>query len=202
MNIGDWVKNQSGPPRLEKKYCLAQHQLYYLDPFIKLCPLNLSEIYWERKVNNIYFDDFSFSSFKDNLIGAENRFKIRWRWYGEEKKNKANLEIKMKKANLVYKLVRSLDQDQPKLIKELMKRLKPVLLNSYYRRYYLTRDKKVRLTIDRQLKYPKKLSDNIIIELKYLPEDEIVAAELINHLPLTITKNSKYVNGLASALYY
>ena len=40
-----------------------------------------------------------------------------------------------------------------------------------------------------------------IIELKYSPVDELIASDLVNYLPLSLQKNSKYVDGIASGIF-
>ena len=196
--ILDYVKSQSQPARLERKYYISNHQDYILNPFIKLASSGLSEIYYKRKINNIYYDTNNLSFYKDNLVGAKDRLKLRLRWYGDKKITKPNLEIKMKEANVVYKLVTPFSDQLSSPIRELFKRLRPSIANSYYRRYYLTSDKKVRLTVDTIISFGKQKSEKTVVELKYDPENEEAASRLINHFPLLLQKNSKYVDGIAS----
>lgn len=196
----DYVKSQSQPARLERKYYISNHQNYILRPYIKLTSNGLTEIYYQRKINNIYFDTNNLSFYKDNLIGAKDRLKLRLRWYGNQKMTRPNLEIKMKEANLVYKLVTPFNDQLSPPIKELIKRLKPSVANSYYRRYFLTQDKKVRLTVDTQISFNKIKSLKTVIELKYMLEDENATCRLINQFPFNLQKNSKYVDGIASNL--
>ncbi len=198
--IYKYVKAKSLAPRLERKYYLPRHQDFILRPHIKLASSGLREIYYQRKINNIYFDTSNLSFYKDNLIGARDRLKLRLRWYGDQFMKEANLEIKMKEANLVYKLVTPFNSQLDLPIKELFKRLRPSITNSYYRRYFLTADKKVRLTIDTKISFDKIKSEKTVVELKYKPDDEDVACQLINHFPLLLQKNSKYVDGIASNL--
>ncbi len=194
----DYVKSQSLPPRLERKYYITSFQDYVLKPYIKLASSGLKEIYYQRKINNIYFDTDNLAFYKDNLVGAKDRIKLRLRWYGNQKMTKPNLEIKMKEANLVYKLITPYNGELSLPIKELIKRLKPSITNSYYRRYFLTQDQKVRLTVDTRIKFNKVLSPKTVIEIKYAPYHEDKASRLINYFPLLLQKNSKYVDGIAS----
>lgn len=196
----DYVKAKSLTPRLERKYYIPNYQDFILKPYITLASSGLKEIYYKRKINNIYYDTSKLSFYKDNLIGARDRLKLRLRWYGDQKMIKPNLEIKVKDGNLVYKLVTPFNDQLDLSIKELIKRLRPSIANSYYRRYYLTQDKKVRLTVDTLIKFTKIKSLKTVVELKYLAEDEDEACRLINHFPLNLQKNSKYVDGIASNL--
>ncbi len=197
----DYVKANSDEPRLERKYYITNHQNFVLRPYINLASSGLREIYFQRKINNIYFDTNNLTFYKDNLVGAKDRIKLRLRWYGNQSMSKPNLEIKMKEANLVYKLVTPFNDRLSLPIKELLKRLRPSITNSYYRRYFLTSNKKVRLTVDTRISFNKIKSLKTVIELKYSPEDEIQASRLINQFPLFLQKNSKYVDGIASNLY-
>ncbi|MFC1627010.1 VTC domain-containing protein [Patescibacteria group bacterium] len=192
------VKNYSELPRMERKYFLANHQAWILDYYVKSSVSGLKEIYYQRKINNVYFDTQDFSFLKDNLVGANLRMKLRLRWYGDTKMHNPNLEIKMKQGDLVYKLVKKYNShDLPLQIKEVVKRLKPSLTNSYYRKYFLTANQKIRLTVDTRIMFENKLSDKTVVELKYSPESEKQASQLISSFPLGLQKNSKYVEGMA-----
>ena len=198
--IVDFVKKHSLEPRLERKYYLPVHQDYVLKPYITLASGALKEIYYQRKINNLYFDTSDFAFYQDNLIGAKDRLKARLRWYGDGPMKNPNLEIKMKIADLIYKLVTPYDDSLSLPIQELMKRLKPTITNSYYRKYYLTHDKKVRLTVDTEILFDKVKSPKTVVELKYKMDDENVAVNLISQFPLLLQKNSKYVDGVVSKL--
>jgi len=195
-----YVKNHSLEPRLERKYYISDYQGYILKSYITLASMGLKEIYYKRKINNIYFDTDDLAFYKDNLIGAKDRLKLRLRWYGEGKMKNPNLEIKMKEADLIYKLVTPFNHKLDLPIKELIKRLKPSVENSYYRRYFLTANKKLRLTVDTKIVFGKIKSPKTVVELKYAVEDEPLATNLISQFPLLLQKNSKYVDGMASNL--
>lgn len=198
--ILEYIKAQAGEPRLERKYYVFDYQDYLLIPYLKLAPQGLREIYYQRQVNNIYFDTASLSFFQDNLTGAQERIKLRLRWYGDRPMIKPNLEIKMRQASLIYKLVLPFKPKLPEPLQMLMQKLKPSLHNSYLRQYFLTKNGKVRLTVDRQIQFEKKSSAKTVVELKYGAEDENQAISLINRFPLLLQKNSKYVDGVASRL--
>jgi hypothetical protein len=185
---------------------------FWLDSGIKVHPHGLNEIYYQRQVNNIYFDDLNHNAFKDNLIGASDRYKLRLRWYGASATPtaKSNLEVKLKTGDLYYKWFAPFTKAArlPKPIYEMYKRSRPVLYNRYQRQYYLSFDGKVRLTVDRQLVFcplasgllpPTDLrqSDKVVVELKYLPDDEPSAVRIIQALPLQLSKNSKFVDGMS-----
>src|SRR3972149_7131673 len=107
MSLINWITNQDTSPRLERKYYLPATHESFLPSLIKFHPRGMKEIYFERQVNNLYFDDLSLNSFRDNLMGAPIRFKCRLRWYGQLSRSifKPNLEIKCKQADLGYKWI-------------------------------------------------------------------------------------------------
>ena len=88
--------NQINNYRYERKYVLKRKNFY---SFLKdLYSNNYYEIYFMRRVNNLYYDNFNFSSLNDNIDGVSNRTKTRVRWYGEAfKKSTKKLEFKKKK---------------------------------------------------------------------------------------------------------
>lgn len=183
----------------------------------------------KRIINNIYFDNFNFKNYFENVEGDTDRVKVRVRWYGKlfKKINKPTLEIKIKKGFLGYK--DSIPIENFKLKNDLtnifdkinnsyiykyynLNSLNPVLLNSYCRSYYISNDKSYRITIDDKQSYYKiyktnnsfnhSVKDNrsIILEIKYNDSKDDNVNFITNNFPFRMTKNSKYVNGV-DALY-
>ncbi len=83
----------------------------------------------------------------------------------------------------------------------------PTLLNRYERTYYLSSDKKYRLTLDNKMEfysinpirdYFKIFSDEekTVVELKYNQQYADGARGITEHFPFRVTKNSKYVIGV------
>lgn len=207
MNVCLWVRKIANNPRMERKYFTSFDQGFILDQYILNSPAKFKEIYYQRRVNNVYFDDHDFSFLKDNLIGASERIKFRHRWY-QDKKQQTNLELKHKLNNVGFKYVTRSTKVPDELI-TLIKNLKPSLFNTYLRQYFLSADKKVRLTIDSQMEYQplrgvlsrKFKSERTVIEIKYHPDDEKQAVTVANSLPFSLQKNSKYVNGLSFGFF-
>lgn len=185
--------------------------------------------YPDRAVNNIYFDTHNFQTFVDNVEGIARRTKFRIRWYGSGTGTIKNpvLEYKFKDNFAGYKekyhlsdfeistqfnsdSIQRLLQDSaiPKKIRHELSLLRPTLLNNYQRRYYISRDKKFRLTVDQQLQYCKISERNnnlldiyrdlksIIVELKYPISLDDDVRMITNQFPFRMTKNSKYVTGI------
>jgi len=142
-------------------------------------PSGFKEVYSQRCVNNIYFDDDRFSLFSKNIEGYYDRIKYRIRWYGDilSEIKKPKLELKIKKGLLGYKRSFSLkpfslellnynnsfnkliyESEIPIEIKESLKFLRPKLINNYTRKYFIsTISPHIRLTMDNQLKYYRPL---------------------------------------------
>ena len=180
----------------------------------------------ERVINSIYFDTLSLKSAVDNLDGISDREKHRVRWYGEDtgtlifpilenkiKKNFQGYKIlyklnKFNKKKLSNDTLSSLTEDLNKLLP--LKNLQPVSMTSYRRVYLISADKKIRATLDFDLKYKKMINyvekffvntNDLVLEFKY-------SSNLDNYLRnLTpgitrLSKNSKYINSLLTSNFY
>ncbi len=220
--------------RFERKFLITDHASAEVKQLLKYHPAAFSEIFYERTINNIYFDTLGFSNYYDNVEGETERLKVRIRWYGDlfGKIEKPILELKIKKGLLGKKdsynlLPFTLDTnfskeqiinaiaaaDMPVHVRDLMLSLQPALLNRYTRTYYLSEDKKFRITIDRDLTYYKigywhntflnKSVDHqaTVLELKYDASMETEAKIIGNGLPFAMTKNSKYLQGIERILF-
>tara|TARA_Y100000590_G_C15521902_1_gene939679 strand:- start:187 stop:861 length:675 start_codon:yes stop_codon:yes gene_type:complete len=178
--------------------------------------------YPRRSVNSIYFDDYNFSSIRENLDGVSNKKKIRIRWYGKEEKLKnPRLEIKSKKGSETIKnnySINELNNLRFNNIKDLEKirnviniKIKskkiiyPILSTHYEREYFVSSNSKIRATVDYNLRsvYLKNLSQiNIfknfskvcILELKYPTKLDKYLRENLKNITLRLSKNSKFVN--------
>ena len=216
--------------RYETKFSISHLNRYQIENIIKSHPAMFHEIFYKRNVNNIYFDDADFTSFVDNIEGERDRKKVRIRWYGDlfGTCNNPILEIKYKTGQLGWKerhnlIDFNLDKDRHFNYKEifdyLIKRsefnilkldlqfLTPSLLNCYERKYYLSFDKKYRITLDNKMEfysinpvrnYFSTFADDekTVIELKYNQQHVDGARNITKYLPFRVTKNSKYVIGI------
>ena len=96
----------------------------------------------------------------------------------------------------------------PLWVIEMLRLSKLVLLNSYKRKYFVSLNKKYRITIDTDLVFYKihdrnnTFQDKIyedkttILELKYSPEDDARVSEFMQHFPFRLSAGSKYVYGI------
>ena len=165
--------------RYENKFVISALSHSEIDMAIKLHPALFSKIFYERTVNNIYFDSLDLKSYFDNLAGISQRYKFRIRWYGQTfgLVEHPVLEIKIKQNALGQKLSYpladfviddhfSLDtirqvfrQSQlPPIIQAELESLSLVFLNQYRRQYFESFDHHFRLTVDSDIKFYR-LSD-------------------------------------------
>ena len=217
--------------RYERKFTAEQAYKPELLYYIRKHPAQFREIYYPRQINNIYLDTPLLKFYVNNEIGIAERKKVRIRWYGATfgEARKPKLEYKIKAGLLGDKWGFNLDNfhispgfDNRNLIKvfndsELpgpilddLKFLRPALLNTYHRTYFLSADGRFRLTLDEKMRYyrvdhPKSnflrsVPDPtaFIIELKYAPEEDGAANRVAQHLPYRLNKSSKYVNGIVA----
>jgi len=214
--------------RYEKKFVIYEISKEEIEYIIKLHPSLFSEIFYERQVNNIYLDSMNLRCFQEHLNGTAERLKIRIRWYGEMfgKIKNPVLEVKAKKNELGSKLHFQLksfslcedfsfdelkkvfsSSDLPSWLIEELKISQPVLLNCYKRKYFLSADKKFRLTLDTDLEFfrikkfgnlflEKINSNEKILELKYNLNNFEEAEKICQHLPFRIMALSKFVSGV------
>jgi hypothetical protein len=219
--------------RYERKFYVTAMQFPDLLRTIHLHSAMFSEIFHQRQINNIYFDSLGFESYYDNVDGATYRIKARIRWYGDTfgMANKPVLEFKIKKGLLGYKrsfkladflinnsisreslLENMLANVNDEKLKSFLSHLHPVLLNVYTRRYFITADKSIRLTIDKGLHYYSILNEGngflssvkdevgMVVEMKYDKETEVYANQVSSEFPFLMTKNSKYLQGVTRVL--
>lgn len=215
--------------RYERKFTAENTERAFVLEQIKRHPAFFRSIFHPRKINNIYLDTANLKFYHNNKIGIANRKKIRIRWYGDTFGHIQNPKLEYKlKSNLVgnkwtfdlndfelqpgfeNKTLTNLfkSSNLPKPILEDLKLVKPALLNTYQRSYFLNVDKNFRLTFDEQMNYYKmsqatnflmeKHQDlrNFIIELKYGIEHDKLANRIAQQIPYRLNKSSKYVNGI------
>ncbi len=214
--------------RYERKFIVPREVHREMFHFLALHPARFTQVYSARFINNIYFDSLDYTFYRENLAGLSQRKKIRIRWYGTlYGVIVAVLEIKFKKggvgAKQSYKLnpfffsdqtnIRDIKQlvlnsDIPEKIKQEMYSLDMTLLNRYFRTYFLSLDKKFRITLDEQQAFFRVDNYNnfsesfmtrdssIILELKYGCKDDVMSDVITNFFPFRVSRNSKYVNGI------
>lgn len=215
--------------RYERKFVLQGTSGKNVELMVRMHPSIFREVYPERYVNNIYCDNLELSNCFDNIDGVLDRAKPRIRWYGNLLGiiNDPILEIKRKRGFLgrkdYYRLKNFIIDEHftimklrelyinsalpPEILSSILN-FRPTLLNRYCRKYYLSDNKKYRITIDYGLEYyqPNYLmnlfchkctnSKDVILELKYDDEHDQTVANITNEFPFLLSKYSKYVNGI------
>ena len=215
--------------RLEIKCIGRESQYDVLFAWLRLHPTGFVVPFPDRWVNNVYFDSCNYSAFAANLSGASARTKVRYRWYGVSMGPEAGaLEVKCKRNARSWKLTFPVPKSSYKpgsswraIRQELLAHLPPegkvwldanpftVLINRYHRKYFVSSDSKVRVTIDTQIAvwdqrfkpYPNlnhsaRLPRIVVVEFKFAPEDQKMVSKIIQGFPLRVSKHSKYISGV------
>jgi SPX domain protein involved in polyphosphate accumulation len=181
-----------------------------------------SEIFYNRQINNLYLDNFTFDDVIDNVEGFSKRQKTRIRWYGgllDESKKVLEQKIKcddvnrkesVKLKSLQLYSLESTDTFYDKVIDILNDKdlylhdchhKRPTLLNRYSRNYFMSSDDEIRVTVDQDLYYYSPIfkseyhDRNIVVELK--SNTNIIMQDNMFH-DLILSKYSKYVKGILS----
>jgi len=203
--------------RYERKYRVKGVSLQEWEQLILQVPVFFRTAFPVRTIHNIYFDTIDFHYLNQNIDGVQHRSKFRLRWYND-KLHKAKLEQKGKHGFLGFKNMFDMPEPELQDLSALQQRVHqmqvteeaiyPVYYNRYKRKYFVSTDKKFRVTLDYEQTFesltgknriperPLYHDDALIIELKYEEEYDREALLIIEHIPTRNTKNSKYVNGM------
>lgn len=89
----------------------------------------------------------------------------------------------------------------------------PVLINRYDRKYFESPEHSVRITLDwcqtvfdqrfksrPNLRHKANLPDTLVVEIKFERVDHMLGAEVIQGIPIRVSRNSKYMIGVQSIL--
>jgi hypothetical protein len=212
--------------RYERKFVILDLGVAETEALIRFHPAVFSEIFHPRIVNNIYFDTPSLEHYHANVRGIAQRVKCRIRWYGKSVGPIARptLELKRKQGLLGSKEHHPLQpfelddrfdarhvlekSDLPARLRCDLGALHPILMNRYRRRYFLSHDRKYRLTLDSELVYrtvgpgvsrfPAWMPSDgrVIVELKFSVGDEAGGARIATRFPFRLIRSSKYVLGI------
>lgn len=215
--------------RHELKFILDPLKLDWLRQQIKLHPAAFETAYPPRWVNNVYFDTYDLKAYQENLSGASSRLKVRYRWYGQEAlPQPGTLEVKCKRNQFGWKenykvhdsvlnygnnwhgVKRSIKEQLPGKAAVIFDRFpQAVLINRYYREYYLSKDGKVRITVDqKQQVYDQRLTgrvndrhkinlpETIILEVKFDTASRDLGSDVLKGFPVRVSRHSKYAVGV------
>ena len=156
--------------RYEIKYVLNESQLSHILNLIR--HHGFKKHHPKRTVNSLYFEDYNFSSVKDNLSGISKRKKLRLRWY-DDNTNPPFLEIKKRSGRIGNKVKISTPFKNGDEVEKMNSReissvlnsknnvdnefilypnLEPLLLVNYKRDYFISKEG-IRLTIDKRIRF-------------------------------------------------
>lgn len=215
--------------RFERKFVATGSSLAEVLACVRRHPAAFRETYPERVVNNLYLDSPSRQDYHDHVNGIAHRTKTRVRWYGAhfEAGTGHTLERKLKRGQVSgkesYRLpplalgeVRLCARlgsacataELPPVVRAALQHLEPALFNRYWRRYFLSRDRHFRLTVDFGLQFARVLADHrpaaalsppipaLILELKFSSDLAEYAPQLTQAIPFRLARFSKYVAGI------
>ena len=204
--------------RIEKKFVFlpgdrSKIDLLKIEGFFK-------KIYFNRRVNSIYYDTIDLNCLWDNINGYSNRNKYRVRWYNNIDNSEVFFERKTKINQTTQKIKLSLGKFKNqndlnnflktqefvnKIFKITTLNLVKVLNISYDRDYYIDTENKLRITFDQRIcthqdsegKFFKNFVNlnNNILELKYLDKNSKYVRDKMFNLNFNNRnqKFSKYV---------
>ncbi len=205
--------------RFERKWIFKSNNSLALINALIRSNLFFRTQYPTRNVNSVYFDTYNYASIRQNLDGVSNKKKIRVRWYGNndiltnpvlEIKSKKGFETKKESSSI--KELENVKLSELHIIKEkLNKKLKskkiinPILTTHYEREYFVSLNKKIRATVDYNLKsiflnnvtqidIVKNFKNICILEFKYSTSLDKYVRENLKGITLRLSKNSKFVN--------
>jgi SPX domain protein involved in polyphosphate accumulation len=217
--------------RYEIKFVAHEFECSRLLLWLRQHPSCFFNEYPDRQVNNVYFDSHNYRSYDDNISGASSRIKVRYRWYGSSiEPAKGCLEIKCKRNQFSWKKNYDVDKNfsgqekswrelQSDLIEQLPMEARqwlttnpvPVLINRYQRKYFTTKNEKVRVTLDSDLRifdqtrssnpnysFQANIPKTFVLEVKFPRELREAASHIIRDIPIRVSRHSKYIVGFHS----
>ena len=213
-------KNNVSIDRLERKWMLENVDVNSFFIAIYRSSFLFSETYKSRNINTIYFDDVNFSSIRENLDGVSRKKKYRLRWYGNSQIiSMPQFEIKTKIGFVTKKITYPIKINEKikfnitginKITNiilnkfEIKKNIFPILSTHYLRNYFVSSNKYIRATFDRNLKSHqiygfrnldfKKDFKNLIFEIKYDRKFDDYVRKNLHNISARLTKSSKYIS--------
>lgn len=161
---------------------------------------NFKEIFKQRKVSSIYFDNQKLQSYWDSTEGLVPRKKIRLRYYDDDKQNFL-IEKKISSITGRYKLsdkIKNLNQELNGIFDKNYGICFPKITVNYNRKYFL--NKKIRITLDTDINFIdeksglKKNLNEIVAEVKFSFDNKYKIIEKFNEFK--IIRFSKYCKGI------
>ena len=221
------------PQRHESKLVLPATQLHLVYMWLRLHQAQFTPAFAPRWVNNIYFDTEDFSVLNDAIEGSSRRVKVRLRWSGEPSPaQRSTFELKCKLGGLGWKRSSSINtpidlisQSWRTIVSAIRAELspdvriifdqasRPTLINRYHRRYFVSFDRSVRITVDSHIRAwlqamgmrpnTRKrcaFEDVAVLEFKADCTRTKLLSDAIHALGCRVDKHSKYATGVTGAL--
>jgi len=221
------------PENLRKEIKFVTYEIHYslLVNWLRMHPAGFAKAFPDRWVNNIYFDNYGYGVYSENLSGISSRTKVRYRWYGQSNiPDVGTLEIKRKRncfgwkyrfkidkapyeADANWRQIRHLiseqlpDEEQIWLNNNPL----PVLYNHYLRKYFVSADGQIRVTFDLKQEvfdqgsnskpnfiHRANLPGMVIVEFKFDRKAHNLASQIIQGIPIRMSRHSKYISGVKS----
>lgn len=220
--------------RLEIKFASYRVNLGQVLKWLNAHPAGFYAPYDDRRVNNVYYETHASTAYNQNLSGASARVKVRYRWYGSSIGPAAGvLEVKCKRNFFGWKQRFPIEEfsggsgdDWRTIDRRLAQQLPyegriwlesypvPTILNRYVRRYFVSADNRVRVTVDtdqavwdqRYKPTPNydqqaRLPDTLVVEFKFAREDRDLASDIIQTMPIRVSRHSKFMNGVRAVSF-
>jgi hypothetical protein len=210
--------------RYERKYPQETYSAAEVELLVRRHPALFIEVHPPRWVNSLYYDTPSLGGLADSVNGLRDRVKVRVRWYGSLKRlvESPAMEFKRKRGRLGSKDRYALapldfrpgiaplpselagDPPLPDDVRAALRLLIPATLTRYRRLYYLSADRRFRLTLDADLAFYRVLPASrrlvrmpdtfrgTVIEVKYGAGDDEAARPVLEALPFRWSRFSKY----------
>ena len=218
-------------PRYERKFIGEGFSLPEAVALVRRHRAAFQEVFPPRRVNNIYLDSPARSAYYEHINGAPSRVKHRVRWYGalEGQILQPVLERKFKSGSISGKdshalapfqlngqpvrssLVHAFDAATlPERLRADLHHLIPCLVNRYQRHYFVSADRRFRLTVDSDFQFAHahdpyaKLSPaghgipSVVLEVKFEVQYALQAELITDSLPMRLSRCSKFILGIES----
>jgi hypothetical protein len=212
------------PKRIELKCLYKETDLPFLEKNLLLSDLSFYQPYPPRFINSLYYDSHFLLSIGESLDGSSLRTKFRCRWYGDLiKDTKATFELKKKLGHISWKvLIKNIfkinsasktwsDFISPEVSSSLGSfriiaiNQCPTSIVRYRRKYFVSSDSKIRVTIDDQLQFfdqrlsskpNTKISETshagLVLEIKLQEKEADLLPVISNSINFTPSRFSKY----------
>lgn len=218
------------PKRIELKCLYKETDLPFLEKNLLLSDLSFYQPFPPRFINSLYYDSHFLSSVGESLDGSSLRTKFRCRWYGDLiKDSKATFELKKKLGHISWKvLIKNIfkinsasetwsDFITPEVYSNLASfriittNQCPTSIVRYRRKYFVSSDSKIRVTIDDQLQFfDQRLSPTpntrisetshagLVLEIKLQKNEADLLPIITNSINFTPSRFSKYCESVMS----